>query len=173
MRSISTALRTELFKQNSGIQLGVLVTLSHPDFPSETIRIGNLAIDKLTDAPLTYGCTSNGNIFTVIPFDIMLPDDQDKRGTSSQLIVSNLKSDRDLPQLLRKLPDPGKCTIQLVRSNALSSIEMQWVDLDIRGISGNIQFITIEFGVDSLEREPIPAGRFTPSGFPALHGVVI
>lgn len=170
MRSISALMMSELFKSNSGVKVLILVTMTHPTVPG-VLRICNEATTRLTDQPLRYGTISNGNTFQYVPFDILLPDDMDKKATSSQLIVSNLS--QDLVDNFRLYRGPGNVTIQLALSSTPNVIEIQWVNMNIRGVSGTIQLLTVDFGINSMEREPYPADKFTPSGFPAVFGITI
>lgn len=164
-RTISALLRSALYSQESGEVAVVLFTMTHVDWPG-TFRVCTDPTTRLSDTPLTYGIVSNGQTFTYHPMQVSLPDDIDERAPTARLVIDNIN--RDLVAFARTVQGPGACTIQIVLASTPNVVEITFPALDIRGVSGNDQALTVEFGIDALETEPFPAGKFVPSQFPGL-----
>lgn len=112
------------------------------------------------------GVLSNDIEFVFLPFDIYLPRDDTTGSVSAKLKVENI--DRSIIQYLRAIKKPVQVKIQIVLSNDVNFIEMQYDNFRLSNVSYDGQFIEGDLTLDYWGLEPFPSGRFTPSGWPGL-----
>jgi hypothetical protein len=114
MRSIMSEVTNEAFI--------LLVTMRHDD-TNETFRC----------CLNTETIISQGQEFIPTFFDITLPEVSDEAPQGCKISVDNV--DRRLVDLLRRITDPLKVTIQLVLASQPDVIEMQLDDLVLREVT--------------------------------------
>lgn len=112
------------------------------------------------------GVVSNGVEFVYIPFEIYLPRD-DKTGTvSARLRVENVS--RQIVGHLRSVTRPVSVKIQVVLSDDVDRIEMEYDNFQLTNVTYNSMSVEGDITLDYWGLEPFPSGRFTPSGFTGL-----
>lgn len=164
---ISDNLRQAAYAQDTDVAVIVLITLTDPLTQSDPIRVCSVPVEKFSDlGENVYGVTSNGDRYLFLPFEIQLPQD-DKTGTvSATLTIDNVT--REIIQYARQTRNLLNVTVQVVLSNDLDHVEMEYKDFKLRNITYDALTISGDLSIDYLGLEPFPAGRFTPSGFPGL-----
>lgn len=163
---ISDNLRQAAYAQETDIAIIVLLTLSTPDLP-DTIRVCNVPVEKFTDlGENVYGVTSNNQRYIFLPFDITLPQDDKTGAVSAKLTIDNVN--RQIVQYARQTRKALNVGIQVILSNNLDYVELEYNDFKLTNVSYNGFSVEGDLSVDYLGLEPFPAGRFTPSGFPGL-----
>ncbi len=163
---ISENLRQAAYAQDTDIAVIVLLTLSNDDM-EEPIRVCSAPVEKFTDlGENVYGVTSNFNRFVFLPFEIELPQDDKTGAVSAKLTIDNVT--REIVQYARQTRNVLNVTLQVVLSNNLDYVELEYKNFKLRNISYDGLTVSGDLSIDYLGLEPFPAGRFTPSGFPGL-----
>lgn len=163
---ISENLRQAAYAQDTDIAVIVLLTLSN-DNMEEPIRVCSAPVEKFTDlGENVYGVTSNSNRFVFLPFEIELPQDDKTGAVSAKLTIDNVT--REIVQYARQTRNVLNVTLQVVLSNNLDYVELEYKNFKLRNISYDGLTVSGDLSIDYLGLEPFPAGRFTPSGFPGL-----
>lgn len=163
---ISNNLRQAAYAQETDVAVIVLLTLSTPELP-DVIRVCNVPVEKYEDlGNNVYGVTSNGQRYIFLPFDITLPQDDKTGAVSAKLTIDNVN--RQIVQYARETRKALNVGIQVVLSNNLDYVELEYNDFKLTNVSYNGFSVEGDLSVDYLGLEPFPAGRFTPSGFPGL-----
>ena len=142
-----------------------LLTIRHPDFP-DILYVSSDPTTLISSFPLKYGTVSNGHTFLFCPMNVLFPDDVEGRPPSARLEISNVG--RELIELARSVTTPGTCDINCVLASAPNTIEVNYPVLDIQAMQATAATLVLEFGLDPLDVEPIPAGIFGPANFPGL-----
>lgn len=163
---ISNNLRQAAYAQETDVAVIVLLTLSTPELP-DVIRVCNVPVEKYQDlGNNVYGVTSNSQRYIFLPFDITLPQDDKTGAVSAKLTIDNVN--REIVQYARETRKALNVGIQVVLSNNLDYVELEYNDFKLTNVSYNGFSVEGDLSVDYLGLEPFPAGRFTPSGFPGL-----
>lgn len=163
---ISDNLKQNAYLQETDVAIVVLLTLSTPEL-TDTIRICNVPIEKFEDLGVNvYGCTSNGQRYLFLPFDINIPQDDKTGAVTAKLTIDNIN--RQLVQYARETKKGINVNIQLVLSNNLDYVEIEYKDFKLTNVKYDGFTVSGNLSIDYLGLEPFPCGRFTPSGFPGL-----
>lgn len=163
---ISENLRQAAYAQDTDVAVIVLLTLSNDDM-EEPIRVCSAPVEKFTDlGENVYGVTSNFNRFIFLPFEIELPQDDKTGAVSAKLTIDNVT--REIIQYARQTRNVLNVTLQVILSNNLNYVELEYKNFKLRNISYDGLTVSGDLSIDYLGLEPFPAGRFTPSGFPGL-----
>ena len=151
----SDAFRRAAFAHETGDVWLALLTISHPSL-SDDIR----AVNDYEDI------TSNGDLYTKMPFEFTLPE-QAKRGTPRwKLEISNVS--REIHKNLKAIEDNVGADIRIIRSDTPDIIEasflgfiLQDTDTDVLNVSGTL-------GLKDLRQESLCQYRMTPANFPGI-----
>ncbi|MBO7735337.1 MAG: DUF1833 family protein [Methanobrevibacter sp.] len=163
---ISENFRRAAYSQETDVAVIVLLTLSTPELP-DAIRVCNVPVEKFADlGDNVYGVTSNSQRYLFLPFDITLPQDDKTGAVSARLTIDNVN--RQIVQYARQTRKALNVSIQVVLSNNLDYVELEYNDFKLSNVSYDGFSVEGDLTVDYLGLEPFPAGRFTPSGFPGL-----
>lgn len=163
---ISENLRQAAYAQDTDVAVIMLLTLSNENM-EEPIRVCSAPVEKFTDlGENVYGVTSNFNRFIFLPFEIELPQDDKTGAVSAKLTIDNVT--REIVQYARQTRNVLNVTVQVVLSNNLDYVELEYKNFKLRNINYDSLTISGDLSIDYLGLEPFPAGRFTPSGFPGL-----
>lgn len=163
---ISNEFREAAYSQETDVAVIVLITLSTPELP-DVIRVCNIPVEKFEDlGENVYGVTSNGERYLFLPFDIALPQDDKTGAVSAKLTIDNVN--RQIVQYARETRKALNVGIQVVLSNNLDYVELEYNDFKLTNVSYDGFQVSGDLSVDYLGLEPFPCGRFTPSGFPGL-----
>lgn len=168
MRTISLTMRRALAVQDSGEVAIVLLTISHPIMGGASVRVSSDPTQKFSNAPLEYGTISRGNSYIFLPFSVSLPDDVGERAPAAQIQIENVTL--QLVELIRSISSRATVRIELVLASSPNTVEVEFPQFDLGGVSYNADTVTLELAMDSMTSEPYPAGTFDPASFPALFG---
>lgn len=164
--TISLNFRTQLYLQESDEVPIMLVTLKHPD-TTETIRISGDNTQVLdTEPEMVWGTVSRGLTYTYRPLSLRLPTDVQDRPPRMQLMVENVTG--AMVAFCASMIQRGTCDLDIVAASSPNTVQIPFPLFDLRGFTRNSDIITFDIGLDAAEDEPIPAGLFTPSGFPGV-----
>jgi hypothetical protein len=97
---------------------------------------------------------------------LKLPDDTDAGPGEMTIEIDNVH--RDYTATIRSIYSPVTVTVELVMDNTLDTVEAQWPEFLLTDIEYDASVITGTMKMETLEREPFPAGTFAPSYFPGL-----
>ena len=163
---ISDNFKQAAYAQETDVAVIVLITLSSPEL-TEEIRLCNVPVEKFVDlGDNVYGVTSNKKRFIFLPFDIELPQDDNKGAVTAKLKIDNVN--REIVKYARQAKKPVNVSIQCVLSNNLDYVEFEYNDFKLANVSFDGFTVEGDLSIDYLGLEPFPCGRFTPSGFPGL-----
>lgn len=163
---ISNNFKEVAYSQDTDVAVIVLLTLSTPELP-DSIRVCNVPVEKFDDlGENVYGVTSNGQRYLFLPFDIELPQDDKTGAVSAKLTIDNVN--RQIVQYARETRKALNVGIQVVLSNNLDYVELEYNDFKLSNVNYNGFNVEGDLTVDYLGLEPFPCGRFTPSGFTGL-----
>jgi len=154
---VTLSTRQALQAQETGEAFLMLLTIEHPSLPMP-IRVSSDKVDT----------SSRGEAFLAFAFDITLPSDTEDGPPRAQLTIDNVN--RQIVAAVRSLaPDPPPTLlVEMVRGAAPDTVERAYPRLDMQSVSYDALRVTAQLGIDSLLREPFPAGRFDRVGFPGL-----
>lgn len=163
---ISDNLKQVSYSQQTDVAVIVLLTISSPEL-TDAIRVCNIPVEKFSDlGENVYGCTSNQQRYLFLPFDISLPRDDKTGAVTAKLTIDNVN--RQIVQYARQTKKALNVSIQIVLSNNLDYIELEFKDFKLTDVNYDGFQVSGNLSVDYLGLEPFPCGRFTPSGFPGL-----
>lgn len=165
MRNVSLNFRQALFAQESGEVVIFLVTITHPSLGAPIYLSSDPTTRQSTD-PLVYGTVSRSTTFLYADIEVSLPDEQDRAAPACKMIIPNVT--RDLIPLARSVSTPPSALVELVLASAPDTVEMSWPQLQMTNLNYDALSLTFDLTMDALVTEPIPAGTFAPSYFPAL-----
>jgi hypothetical protein len=165
-RDLSLTLREAINAQESGEVPIFLVTIDH-DEADEPILLSSDPTERVTDVPLVYGTTSNGDFYQFVPMSLPLPDESDEAAPRTQIRISHIN--REVAILARSVTTPGTAQIKMVLASSPDDVEVETPVMDILAATLEAGELTLDLGLNSMMREPFPADNFDPAGFPGLH----
>lgn len=154
-RPISADTKTALFAAETDDAFLILLTFMHEDLV-EPIRVTSDAVETI----------SRGNIFVAYPFNITLPDDEEKRPPKARLVIDNV--DRQITATIRTLQSAPTLLIEIVRAAEPDTVEARFEDFRLFDVTYDSQVITADLGIEDFTAEPYPSASFSPSLFPGL-----
>lgn len=153
--ALSNAFKTAAFAQETDDVFLVLLTIAHADI-SPSIRVVN---DN-------QNITSNSNLFTAFPFDILLPDSKEESVPRAQLSIDNVS--REIQQHIRSITTPPTVAIEIIRAEAPDTIEKSWSPFTLRNVEWDFANMTGDLLLENIQIEPFPLGLFSPADFPGV-----
>lgn len=164
---VSLNFRQQAYAQETGIVVICLMTITHPDI-EVPIRISTDPTQRLSanDTEVIYGTISRSNEYYFYPMALKLPDETEDGPQNMTIEIDNVH--RDLIATIRSITGPPLITTEMVLSNDLDTVEASWPDFMMTKISYDAMQISATLVMELLEREPFPAGSFTPTHFPGL-----
>ena len=169
--TISVGFRQAAYDPETGRFPIALITIDHDDLTTP-IRISTDPTQRLTgegyttDTEVVYGTVSRGETFVFFPVRLKLPDDTDEGPGEMQIEIDNIH--RELVATIRSIFTPAEMTVELVLDNALDTVEAQWPAFQLTNLKYDANVITGTLSLELEDREPFPAGSFTPSYFAGL-----
>lgn len=157
-RTLSDAFRTALYERHSAEALALLLTLRL------TRSDGTVETRRLTNVPA--GLSSDGNGFAHEPTELALPSVGADGGPRVRLEFSH--ADRAIGQSLRQMVT-GEADLALALASAPDDVELSWPGLEIGPPQFDVEGVAVDLSYESLEREPFPGPRMTPSTAPGIH----
>lgn len=165
MRSLTVGQKTVLFDEDSEEIPILLLELSHDDMVG-TSYLSTDNTERYQDSPPRWRTMHNAQAYEYAPLRFKLPDDFEGRPTNAQFMVENVS--RDLVPLARSVTTPGVCVAKIIFSGDLNTVVISYPVFEWIQTQFNQDLITFEVGLPSMDVEPVPAGKFLPSGFPGL-----
>lgn len=167
--SVTIDFRTAAYAPETGRYIIALLTISHADLTDDIL----LSTDPTAELPaLTtatekiYGTTSRGNDYIFFPLRLGIPNDTDDGPGDMTIEIDNIH--RDYIAAIRGIFTPAEVTVELVMDNALDTVEAQWPAFQMVSIKYDASLITATLKLEIEDREPFPAGTFSPSYFRGL-----
>jgi hypothetical protein len=157
-RSLSVAALQALYSEESGEAFIMLLTLSHPTWP-EVIRVSSDSVDTM----------SRGLKFTAFPFDIKLPNDDDRQPPAATLEIDNVS--RDIVMGVRAIPPTSKpiqVKIEIVLASSPDTVEIAYTDFLLRDVQYDAYKVTGTLRWDDVLAEPFPGDQVTPATQPGV-----
>lgn len=151
---ISAQLLAELYKQESGDPLLMLVTLSDPSF------------DTIYLVSNTVNITSRGQEYTAFPMQIRLPADDGETNREVNIEFDNVSL--ELIDELRSITSPIDVAIEIVLASNPDEVQLSYEELKIRNINYNKQRISAKLYMDSFLSVELTSEEYTPTNFPGL-----
>jgi len=162
--TITLNFRAQLQLQESDECAIALMQLRHPD-TTEIVRLsGDPTTILVPDPEIVWGTVSRGMTFYYHPLSLRLPNDMADRPPRMALVVENVTG--DIVAFCASMIQRGTIDLDIVTASAPNTVQIPFPLLDLRGFTRNSDVVTFDIGLDAAEDEPIPAGLFTPAGFP-------
>lgn len=167
--NVSLAFRQAAYAPETGRVIIALITLTHDDL-TEPIRISTDPTGRIeehtTDTEIVYGTVSRGDTFLFFPVRLGLPNDMEEGPGEMTIEIDNIH--RQYMETIRNIFTPASVTVELVLDNDLDTVEAQWPAFLLTNIKYDASVITGTLKLETLEREPFPAGSFSPAYFQGL-----
>jgi hypothetical protein len=164
--TISLNFRTQMYSQESAEVPVALILMRHPDTNDVLYISGDNTVLLDTEPELVWGTVSRGKTYTYRPLSLRLPTDVADRPPRMHLMVENVTG--AMVAFCASMIQRGTCDIDIVTASQPDIVQIPFPIMDIRGYTRNSDIVTFEIGLDAAEDEPIPAGLFTPAGFPGM-----
>jgi hypothetical protein len=153
--NISSQLLAELYGQQSGDPLLMLVTLEHPSFGSPIYLVSN-----------TENIVSRGNTHTAFPMEIRLPADDGESSREVSIEFDNVSL--ELIDELRSITSPIEAKVELVLASDPDTVQLAYEELKIRQVTYNKQRISAKLYLDSFLNVQLTSESYGPTNFPGL-----
>ena len=166
-RVLSSLAIKSMFAEESSDYPILLLTISGGGL-SANINISSDPTGRLleTAADIFYGTTSNGVDYYFLPFQLKLPDESDESSQEMSIVIDNVS--RELVPAIRSADSSLMVSVAIVMSCSVNVVEATFPDFIITSIDYDEMTITGNMTLDLFDREPFPAGSFTPSAFYGL-----
>jgi hypothetical protein len=164
--TITLNFREQLQMQESDEVPIMLLELRHPDTSEVILITGDDGVVLDTEPEMIWGCISKGKTYIYHPMNLRLPTDQADRPPRMQLVVENVTN--FMVAFVSTMVQRGTSNLYIVTASDPDTVQIPFPTLDLRGFTRNSNVITFDIGLDAAEDEPIPAGQFTPAGFPGV-----
>lgn len=151
---MSAAALTSLLSRESDDAVIYLATLTHPEL--ETVRLAR----NVTGVNIT----SRGQVFTAVPFDLQLPQD-DEEAPRMRFVFPNV--DRAIGQALLQVNTPISVAVEVLLDSNLDEVLLRFARFEMQNISFDSISVQGELTQLALASEPFGI-RVTPNRFPAL-----
>ena len=151
---LSPALLAQLYAQESDVPFLMLVTLTHPSFP--TIRLVNNSEDIV----------SNGETFIAFPMRIRLPMDDGESTREVSIEFDNVSL--ALIDELRTVTSPIDVKIDMILSSNPDDIQISLDELKMRNVTYNKQVVSARLYLDSFLNVELTSERYSPKLYPGL-----
>lgn len=151
---LSPALLAQLYAQESDVPFLMLVTLTHPSFP--TIRLVNNSEDII----------SNGETFTAFPMRIRLPMDDGESTREVSIEFDNVSL--TLIDELRTVTTPIDVKVDMILSSNPDDIQISLDELKMRNVTYNKQIVSARLYLDSFLNVELTSERYSPKLYPGL-----
>ena len=132
----------------------------------DIIRLSSDPTVRITEDPIAYGTISNGETYAFFPFDITLPADEGDTVPKMRLVVPNVSA--EIGWWLRSSLQVPMVTVTLISNIDLDTPIAIFPDFELRSFSAGTMSVEGQMILSGLDREPFPAGAFSPSFFPGL-----
>ena len=154
-RTLSTAIKTELYKQQTGESFLFLLEIDHDDLDTPLRFVNN-----------TENVTSNSDVYTAFPFEVSLPSDREDQLPSVTLTIDNI--DRTIVETVRELTGPPTVDVSVIMASDPDTVEAGPYSFTIKDANYTAEVVTFTLTFEDILNEAFPGDSFTPNYFPAL-----
>jgi hypothetical protein len=155
LNTLTPALLSQLYSQESNDPFLTLITLNHSSF-SAPIRLVNNSVDII----------SRTNTFTAFPVRITLPADDGETAREVSIEFDNVS--RELINEIRQVTDSIDVTLEMVLASIPDEVQIELAELKIYSISYNKTTINAKLAFDTFLNIEMDAEKYTPTNFPGL-----
>lgn len=145
----------QLFAEESNDPFLMLLTVSHPDFPT-TFRLVNN----------TVNIVSRSNTFNAFPFKFRLPVDDGESQRQIDIQFSN--TSLELIQLFRTVTTPMDVLVELVLASSPNTVQMEIEGLKLQGITYDKSIINAKVFLDGFLNTAMNAETYNRDNFPGI-----
>lgn len=168
MRNVSASFREAVAAQETQESFFALVTISHDSFEDD-IRIASIPYEQLPIAGVR-GVVSRGQEYVFLPFDLVLPAEDDTGIARARIEISNV--DREIVRQARTARMNGSdsltITIEILITANVDNPEITLPEFRLENVKYNALTLSGDVSIESYELEPFPSGRLTPGDYPGL-----
>lgn len=154
MRSLTNDLLRELYAQDSADAFLMLLTISHPSFP--TIYLSNNNRDVV----------SRGNTYLAFPMEVTLPGDDGESMQEVDIRLDNVS--RELITELRTVTTPINVTVEMVLASNTDYVQISLEEFKLKNISYNSKTIQGKLYLDGFLNIAMTSEKYGPTNFPGL-----
>ena len=157
-RQLSSLMRVITRAQETSEVFLALISISHPSIIGGPLRL----VQDLQNV------TSNGNVYTMFPFRLILPEDTDQGVPQVSLSIDNVS--QEIYATIKALSPqlPPTVSIDLVIRSQPDVVEFSIPLLTLREISADILVIEGVLRGDEEDLNEFPRDSFTPQNTPGL-----
>lgn len=165
--SPSLNFRQAAYAAETGRTIIALITIDHDDL-TEPIRISTDPTERIHEYEneIVYGTVSRGETYIFLPMRLQIPSDTDEGPGNMVMEFDNIH--RTYTEIIRSIFTPPTVNVELVLDDDPDTVEVSWPEYLWTNISYDALVIRGTLALETLEREPFPAGSFSPSHFPGL-----
>lgn len=153
--NLSQALLAQLYGQQSDDPFLTLVTLSHPEF-ADDIRLVNNTVD----------ITSNGQIYSAFPMNIVPPRDDGETTREVTIVFDNVSL--ELLDELRTATVSIQVKLDMILASNPDEIQMSLGELKIKTVSYNASTITAQLYLDDFFNTELTSEKYNPTDWKGL-----
>ena len=153
-RTLTQPTLTQLFLQESSDPFLMLLTLSHPSYP--TIRLVNNNEDIV----------SRTNTFTALAMKIALPADDGESIPKMQIVLDNVPL--ELMDEFRSTTTPANVVIEAILRSRPDVVEISITDLLLSNIQYDNRRITCSLALNDFFNQRIPGELYSPQLYPGM-----
>lgn len=156
-RTMPTVIVEALNASSTSEAFLVLLEISHSLFTTQRV-VNN-----------TEDITSNGNVYTRFPFQMIAPPDSDEFRPRIQVVAFDAVG--ELVTDMRTIAggrERASCTVTIIAASDPDTALAQWADFEVVGVEYNAEALRFELVVESFLSEPYPADTMNPANFPGL-----
>ena len=117
-----------MYDEETGDGPIILLTIDHDDL-DEPILVSSDATGRVqeTDQEIVYGTVSRGDNYIYMPFEMILPSDEDGGVPSVTLGIDNVTN--EITDAVRDLTSPPIVLLEVVMMSDPDTVEMSWPEL--------------------------------------------
>jgi len=153
-RTLTQNTLTQFFLQESSDPFLLLITLSHPQFP--TIRLVNNNEDVI----------SRGNTFTALAMRITLQTNDGESIPQISIVLDNVPI--ELMDELRSTTTPANVLVEAILKSLPDVVEISIGDLLLSKINYSNRQITATLVLNDLFNQRIPGELYSPQFYPGM-----
>lgn len=150
---LTTALKAQLFAQQSADPFLTLVTLTGTNFDFRLVNN-------------TKDIVSGGKVYSAFPMKIRLPADDGETARDFQIEFDN--ASLQLIVALRSVTEPIDCQIDMILASMPDVIQMSVPDLKVRSVSYDKSKVSARIVLDNFLSVAMTSEKYTPSLYPGM-----
>lgn len=157
MSNLSLHAVDQLYKSASEDPLLMLLEINFPD-TTDFFFVNN-----------TENITSNGQVFSAMPFQFTLPSDTDQEVPELSITISNVGL--ELIDQLSSSTENVTGNVKIVFASVPDFVELTVDDMILKSINYDAKFITMTLGFDDILNIKIPHQTYSAVDYPGLLSV--